>query len=1508
MIDNVLLNDIFLNELFQQSEREIYARITALTWQEQAIESIEGRVSGGSVNVDGASVIRRSCSLTLVANDLNINEFYWGIRHKFKLEIGLSNDIEPNYENVIWFPQGIFLISNFDVNFSLKKYQISIKGKDKMCLLNGDLGGHFPHEIDLGVETYHDLVTDTRTDTEIQVKHIIREMIRNYADELPHNIIINDIEDSGLELLEYRGTTPIYMFRESTSDIFTNITFNEKQECYYLNEFYQLCKTTIDDEEHIIYDNLVDLQGAIKPTKVILSMSAIGQITQEEFLNGTYYKIFKEYYTDHTGNIFLVNTENDYYISGNSIFIYASEYDPNEFYYKAANEFYLAKFEQGSTPGYKLTDLTYAGDLIMQEGATITSALDKIKTMLGQFEYFYNLDGQFVFQKTKNYNAYNWSGSESDKILYNDAILNMEVPIFNLLNNKLLTSFKNMPKIENMKNDYSVWGSRKLDSGQEQPIHARYAIDIKPKYYKTFDGKEYFSDEALYDKIKYNIKNEAIEAIKQKIESFVPQYSVPDILDKPQRMDNGDWSPGWWDIRDWAAYYKLLMATEEDPMYTMKWYSQGDSSGYQAVTTKWYNASTPTTKYVWLIIDSQKNGFNYQHGGCDYSALGTKRLCTKYAFNWEKYYAGYSSDTAVTRLDEQKYFSYPYAGCSDPHTYLSFLKYDIEKNGNKVYFYNPAFIDVNYEDLVDDLVKEEYEERIKNSFFVDWREIIYQMAVDYRRHYHEDDFLYNVAQNNFEYYPTGITGYERYYTDLISFWRDLYNPNPDPISENVSYLKAFNCWVNDTLYISNSYRKLFEEEKDEYIIDINNLYVLDYSYEVDDDKLPETPEIIPFLGSQYCHLNYNNDKTASDDVYFYVEGLDGQMNDGVDDIQKLNAVNLSDIYIKERGPFITHEGYEDTFKEMSDKLLYGVYEKASVGEREYKVNGTYFVKTSGDDYVPARGAFNQLTEYYIVNTGSDRENNPYIKVKVSQYLYEKGKFYKKKDSNDPTINISIYEIVNDEQYNENIEYYRFRDLTYEEALQIREDYYQNSKGFEVLKYYYVGGYVKPGDEWPGWNNDGEYEDPGTNLPPTPEGELPDNILYTSSGLPVMTEDKKWFIIRKNPYTAKLKSLIYKGNEDYEAYAKYQYWVFKYPFGTKLGQYPDDYTNYAEQAFQKYLNEYGWDNLYIKDSSPIKFSELDTVIQRLYYKHAGVLAEYLNLLQYNNFNELKTNYTEISNNIPAVLPTGYSSVDSYIAILKELTLEYVGVFPRTADEKLTAIYKVDKNLFKTEKEYNQKIQNMYIDYINWLASSYSVKINEPYYRTEWAFYQNIYYNFNNDSLSGDYWTKMITESPELLDFWFDFINGETSYLSKYSVQAIGPRTKVINDTTVKAISYKEVPNTIFITSKEEKDAYEHKTGYTYIQLPQEMSNIFVTSARGKSAKSAIEDLIYQHCYATEEVNINTIPIYHLQPNSCLYIKNDATNINGDYIISKISIPLEAKKTMSITATKVIPSII
>jgi hypothetical protein len=50
------------------------------------------------------------------------------------------------------------------------------------------------------------------------------------------------------------------------------------------------------------------------------------------------------------------------------------------------------------------------------------------------------------------------------------------------------------------------------------------------------------------------------------------------------------------------------------------------------------------------------------------------------------------------------------------------------------------------------------------------------MAIDYFKYGQEDNFLSQVAQNNSEYFPTGKTGYEMFYTDLQGFWRQIYNP------------------------------------------------------------------------------------------------------------------------------------------------------------------------------------------------------------------------------------------------------------------------------------------------------------------------------------------------------------------------------------------------------------------------------------------------------------------------------------------------------------------------------------------------------------------------------------------------------------------------------------------------------------------------------------------------------------------------------------------------------------
>jgi hypothetical protein len=48
--------------------------------------------------------MRRTCSLTLVANNINYKNYYWGINTKFKLEIGLQNTINTiDYPPIIWF-------------------------------------------------------------------------------------------------------------------------------------------------------------------------------------------------------------------------------------------------------------------------------------------------------------------------------------------------------------------------------------------------------------------------------------------------------------------------------------------------------------------------------------------------------------------------------------------------------------------------------------------------------------------------------------------------------------------------------------------------------------------------------------------------------------------------------------------------------------------------------------------------------------------------------------------------------------------------------------------------------------------------------------------------------------------------------------------------------------------------------------------------------------------------------------------------------------------------------------------------------------------------------------------------------------------------------------------------------------------------------------------------------------------------------------------------------------
>ena len=117
----------------------------------------------------------------------------------------------------------------------------------------------------------------------------------------------------------------------------------------------------------------------------------------------------------------------------------------------------------GGYIGYEFTDFVFPGALVADAGQTVCDILDKIRDALGNYEYFYDLSGNFRFQEIKNY--YNTSYStdlinQLDDVHYiTSQILKNEV-VYNFDNRNLITSFSNAPKFANIKNDFCVWGKR----------------------------------------------------------------------------------------------------------------------------------------------------------------------------------------------------------------------------------------------------------------------------------------------------------------------------------------------------------------------------------------------------------------------------------------------------------------------------------------------------------------------------------------------------------------------------------------------------------------------------------------------------------------------------------------------------------------------------------------------------------------------------------------------------------------------------------------------------------------------------------------------------------------------------------------------------------------------------------------------------------------------------------------------------------------------------------------
>ena len=221
----------FLKKMDEQRLREQFVKITLLNWNEDPVEEIQGLATGGTINLDGKSSLRRTCSLSIFLKDndysgiTNVGNKF-AINTKVYVEVGFTNNTDQ-YKNypIIWYPQGLFIINSVSSSHSTNGTTLSFQFKDKMCLLNGMCGGTLPASTQF--DQYE--TADENGNLVIErpvISKIVREGVNHFGNEQLGKILISDLDDRVKTVMKWTGNTPLYLVSNNGNNRMTT-TYEE---------------------------------------------------------------------------------------------------------------------------------------------------------------------------------------------------------------------------------------------------------------------------------------------------------------------------------------------------------------------------------------------------------------------------------------------------------------------------------------------------------------------------------------------------------------------------------------------------------------------------------------------------------------------------------------------------------------------------------------------------------------------------------------------------------------------------------------------------------------------------------------------------------------------------------------------------------------------------------------------------------------------------------------------------------------------------------------------------------------------------------------------------------------------------------------------------------------------------------------------------------------------------------------------------------------------------------
>ena len=157
-----------------------------------------------------------------------------------------------------------------------------------------------------------------------------------------------------------------------------------------------------------------------------------------------------------------------------------------------------------------------------------------------------------------------------------------------------------------------------------------------------------------------------------------------------------------------------------------------------------------------------------------------------------------------------------------------------------------------------------------------------------------------------------------------------------------------------------------------------------------------------------------------------------------------------------------------------------------------------------------------------------------------------------------------------------------------------------------------------------------------------------------------------------------------------------------------------------------------------------------------------------------------------------------------------------------------------------------------------------------------------------------------------NYFLDFIEPSSS-LGEFCVSNVGRRQNVTCNDNINCLFAPDVPDIVLINISDEK--YTEKiqecisNNQPYVQIS---SDIYWALALGGYKNPAFEQIkqdLYLHTNYQKAISFNSRPVFYLEPNTRITIRDYSTNTFGNFLLNNISFALGPQGTMSSSASEI-----